>query len=104
MWKSGNNSVTTQSVPSGTSGAAHYSIRAFRVAKAFVLPAVERASEYSSSRVPELQTLNCSVFPLKMKLLVLNMRAWGAFFGGGFKYKNFWAMNHRGSKCLKCLD
>ena len=68
-----------QSIPSGVSGTADYSTQAFRVAKAYLLPAVEqpitRASEYSASRVPELQTLSCSLFPSKMKLLVITMRA-----------------------------
>ena len=65
MWKSGNIALQYQSIPAGFSGAADYSTRAFRVATAYVLPAVEhqiiRASEYSGSRVPELQTLNCSL-------------------------------------------
>ena len=80
--------LQNQRIPSGVSGTADYSIKAFRVAKAYVLPAVEqqinRASEYSASRVPELQTLSCGFFPSKMKLLVITMRA--CFFFGGTIY------------------
>ena len=58
-----------QRIPSGVSGTADYSIKAFRVAKAYVLPTVEqqitRASEYSASRVLELQTLSCSFFSVE---------------------------------------